>query len=562
MKSPSAIRRTIRNIRRAREILGVLIGYGFDNIIQELNLDRLLQKGRRIFSRSVPNEEIERLPIEVRLRKALEDLGPLFIKLGQILSVRPDLVPEAWADEFRKLQDEVGPVSYDRIKLRLEQEFPGKVDKIFRKIDPAPLAAASIAQVHRAELHDGTKVVLKILRPDVESIIESDLQILAWLAEFAEERFADLGYSPVKVVEQFSDELKREIDMRQEGRATDRLRRAFEENENVSFPRVYWQASTQHVLALEEIHGTSLSKVKKQELSPETRRNIVKYGTDAVFRQCFEIGFFHADPHPGNLFLLEDGTLCFIDCGMTGHIDPRTAGQLSDLIRAVVDQDLDQVVRIVIALADADPSISDDRSFRADAWEFIARFDDVSLKNLHMGNLLQDFFDRLRKHKIRCPSDIVFLIKAITTIEGVGEWLDPEFDVVEHVNPYLNSLVRDRYGFTALRKRVQNSLIGYSQFLEELPDQARSMLLNLRKNRVTVNLEHRGLENLRNTIDHASDTIAHSVFVGSLILGSAVLLLADSVAGERGLMSIFAAFGFAIAIFMIVARTVKEKFRS
>ena len=562
MKSPSAIRRTIRNIRRAREILGVLIGYGFNNIIQELNLDRLLQKGRRFFSRSGPNEDIERLPTEVRLRKAMEDLGPLFVKLGQVLSVRPDLIPEAWADEFRKLQDEVGPVSFDRIKRRLEQEFPGKVDAIFREIDPAPLAAASIAQVHRAVLHDGTKVVLKILRPDVESIIESDLQILAWLAEFAEERFADLGYSPVKVVEQFSDELKREIDMRQEGRATDRLRRAFAENEDVTFPRVFWQASTQHVLALEEIHGKPLSKVKKQDLSPEIRRKVVENGTDAVFRQCFEIGFFHADPHPGNLFLLEDGKLCFIDCGMTGHIDPRTAGQLSDLIRAVVDQDLDQVVRIVIALADADPSISDDRSFRADAWEFIARFDDVSLKNLHMGNLLQDFFDRLRKHKIRCPSDIVFLIKAITTIEGVGEWLDPEFDVVKHVNPYLNRLVSERFGFTALRKRVQNSLIGYSQFIEELPDQARSLLLNLRKNRVTVNLEHRGLENLRNTIDHASDTIAHSVFVGSLILGSAVLILADSVADERGLMSIFAAIGFAIAIFMIVARAVKDRFRS
>ena len=554
------LRRTLRNVRRTREIFSVLISYGFDNVVQELNLDRLYLSARRVFRRNRPSPDVVRLPQAVRLRKALEELGPTFVKMGQVLSLRPDLIPVEWADEFRQLQHNVPPVAFEKIKTQLDAEFKGRVDELFRSVDSTPIAAASMAQVHRAVLADGQEVVLKVLRPGIHDTIESDMQILHFLAGLAEDYFSNLGYSPTEVVDQFKRELEREVDLVQEGRSTEKLARAFEENAHVSFPRVFWQVTTSKVLALDEIKGVLLSHQNPENLSPEDRRSIVIHGTDAVFRQCLELGFFHADPHPGNIFARPGGKLCFIDCGMVGHVDPGTANLLADLVQGVLNQDLNSVIEVVIKLSDADPQIAENRAFRADAWEFIARFDDASLGSLQMGDLLQDFFDRVRRHRLRVPSDIVFLIKAITTIEGVGEMLDPTFDVAAHVQPHVERLVRQRYGIRAIRQRFQKSAVGYTELLETLPMQARSLLFSFRRNRLTVNLQHRGLEDLRDTIEHASNNIGQMLFIGALILGSAVLILADSVAGGPGWLSGIAAASFVAAVVMAVFHAIARRF--
>ena len=360
MKSPLAIRRTLRNARRSHEIVTALVRYGFHDAVQELGLDRLVQRGKNLLRfRKLQAEtpaDVVRVPQAVRLRQVLEELGPTFIKLGQVLSLRPDLIPPDWANEFRKLQSDVPPVPFENIMAALEREFPGKVTSTFQSIDETPVAAASIAQVHRAVLADQSNVVIKVLRPGVRELLETDMRILRFLAEFVEEHFTDLGYSPTAVVEQFEKELRRETNLVTEGRATERLQRAFLDNPNVAFPKVYWQATTTGVLALEEIQGVLLSKLTPSDFTDEERRNIVAHGTDAVFRQCLEIGFFHADPHPGNIFALPGGRICFIDCGMTGHIDPLTAQRLADLVQAVIGGELDRVIQTAIALGDTDPN--------------------------------------------------------------------------------------------------------------------------------------------------------------------------------------------------------------
>lgn len=563
MKSPLAIRKTLRSAKRSQEIVSALASYGFTDVVQELGLDRLAQRGRNLlrFRKTVTPPEVVRVPQPVRLRQVLEELGPTFIKLGQVLSLRPDLIPPDWADEFRKLQSDVPPVPFADIMAVLEEEFPGKVTSTFQSIEEKPLAAASIAQVHRAVLVDGHAVVIKVLRPGVREVLETDMRILRFLAEFVEEHFSNLGYSPTAVVDQFEKELKRETNLITEARATDRLRRAFEDNENVNFPKVFWEATTTSVLALEEIHGVLLTNMKDGDFSDEERRNIVAHGTDAVFRQCLEIGFFHADPHPGNIFALPGGKICFIDCGMTGHIDPLTSMRLADLVQAVISGELDRVIQTSIALGDADPSIGDDRVFRADVWEFISRFEAESLDKLDMGDLLQEFFNKIREHKINVPSDLVFLIKAITTIEGVGEQVAPEFDVVKHVQPHVERLVRRRYGIRALRRRLTNSAIGYAQLLEDIPSQVESVLFDLRRKRFTVNLEHRGLDYLTNTIEHASGNVAHSVFLASVIMGSAILILADSIREQPGLLTIIAGLGFTMSVVLALGRVITSKFR-
>ncbi len=545
-----SINQTLRNLKRYAEILTVLAKHGFGDVVQQSKLDRLVERGVSLVSVGRLNPEFERLPRQVRLRKAMEHLGPTFIKMGQVLATRPDLIPQEWVDEFKKLHDDVPQVEYEVIEQRVEQEFPGRRSAIFRSIQHKALAAASMAQVHRAVLKDGTHVVLKVLRPGIREVTENDMEIMRALAQWSEEHFANMGYSPIEVVNEFARELQKEVDLTHEGRATDRLRIAFEDDSDVVFPKVYWEATTRNILALEEIKGVSLAHLENGELSKADRRRVVANGARAVLRQCLEIGFFHADPHPGNLFALPGGRIAFIDCGMTGQVDTRTGQQLADLVSAVVHGDADQVIAVAGALADVDPNKLEDRSLRADVREFVSRFQDQPLDQLNLGPLLQDFFNRLRAHRIRCPADLVFLIKALTTIEGVGVSLDPDFQMTEFARPYVEKLVKRRYGVAALRRRISAGLRGYAELVEDLPVELRTLLTQLRKNRLAVNLEHRGLNRLVNTIEHASRNISFALVIAAMLVGSAILVLAARQPGTGALWFV-GVVGFITAIVLV-----------
>ncbi|MEQ8769526.1 MAG: AarF/UbiB family protein [Phycisphaerales bacterium] len=539
--------RTIRNINRAREILTVFAGFGFEDVIQDLEIDRLVLKGRRLIGLSKPDATVSREPQAVRLREAMEELGPTFIKMAQVLSTRPDLIPESWAAEFEKLQSDVPPADADEVRAHLESEFADALDDHFASVETEPFAAASIAQAHRATLHNGTEVVLKVRRPGIADVIDADLEILHTLASFIESRFEDLGYSPKQVVDQFERQIRRELDLSLERRSMARMARAFEGDDRLVFPKTYPEHSTKAVLCMEHIDGVLLADRADAGFSDAEREAIVSIGSDAVFRQCFEIGFFHADPHPGNMFVVrppddapDDAPpvrLCFIDYGMTGHIDPRTAEQLADLVQGTIQGELDRVIEVVIELTGVTPLIARDRAFRADVWEFISRFQTESLKDLQMGALLREFFAKVRRHKLRVPADIVYLIKSVTTIEGVGEAVCPEFDLIGHVQPHVENLVKRRYGFGALRRRVQGTTIAYAELLERAPRELRDLVHLLRDERITVNLAHQGIGELTHEIEQASRNISYALVLASLIVGGAIMMLADTAGGGgRGLL--------------------------
>lgn len=546
--------RTIRNIRRAKEILTVLASFGFAEAIEDLQLDRLVLRGRRMVGLSKPDATVSRTPTPVRLREAMEALGPTFVKLAQVLSTRPDLIPPDWAAEFANLQSRVRPVPEAEIRPFIEAQarrMPGgaSLAERFSSIEYAAMAAGSIAQAHAATLADGTPVVLKVLRPGVERTIEADLEIMATLAEFIEDRFADLGYSPVQVVEQFRRQVRREVDLELERRSMARMASAFEADGRVVFPRVYPQHSTPELLCMERVTGTLLSDFEASNFTDAQRRAIVAIGSDVVFRQCFEVGFFHADPHPGNIFVLlgepggTGGTgdhtparreaagvrLCFIDYGMTGNIDPRTAELLADLVQGTIAGDLDRVLDVVIELTGVSPMKARDRALRADAWEFISRFQSASLADLKMGALLSEFFAKIRKHQLRVPADIVYLIKAITTIEGVGEMVCPAFDLVEHVRPHVEGLLRRRYGFRAARRRVQGAVLGYAELAERAPREVAGLLHMLRSEELGVQLKHHGLQEVTNELERASRNISYALVIAALLVGGAILMLAERV---------------------------------
>lgn len=548
MNLPGPIASRVRNARRFQEILGVLTRFGFREFLLETGLTSLAE---RTFSPPAGADAPEAHgTMPERVRGALEALGPTFIKIGQILSTRPDLVPPDWAREFRKLQAELPPAPPEEVETLLEEVYGEDRDRIFRSIEPEAFAAASIAQAHRAVLADGTSVVMKILRPGIESLVASDVEIMRALAGLVARHVEPTGYDPEAVVEQFTRELEREIDLSIEARSTERMRRDFEDDDGVVFPRVYTAASHRRVLVMDELKGTLLADLDPTSLSPESRRTLVERGTNAVFRQCLRIGFFHADPHPGNLFHLEGDRIGFIDCGMTGRLDPSSAEQLADLVHGVTTGDVERVIRTSLRLAGADPTLRDDRSFRASVWRFLDHFEGGSLGEIRMGQMLQDFFDLLDRWQLECPADLVHLIKAITTIEGVAEEIDPTFDVVGHVRPHVERLVRRRYGVRAVRRRLYGATVDYAQLVERLPQDLGDLLRLARRRELGFSLDHKGIDELERTISEASVNISLGLAFAGLVLGSSVLVLADQVDDEPSWLSWLAASGFAAALFL------------
>ncbi|MFZ4574655.1 MAG: ABC1 kinase family protein [Phycisphaerales bacterium] len=552
------VERNIRNLRRYAEILGIFASYGLGDVVQELGLERFLERGARIATAGHANPEFAQMPRQVRIRRAMEQLGPTFIKLGQVLATRPDLIPEAWAEEFKKLQDDAPKLESGLVKLMIREELGDKVEALFDWIDDEPLGAASMAQTHAARLKTGEDVVVKVLRPSIREITEADMEAMRLIAEFAEDRFGELGYSPVEVVNQFAKELAKEVDLTMEGRATDRLRGMFEGDASVVFPKVYWEATTRALLTVERIKGVLVSKIKPEDFTAEERRAIVEAGARAQLKQCLEVGFFHADPHPGNLFALPGGRIGFIDCGMTGQLDDRTTQELAELVAGVVQGDIDQVIEVIQSLADVDLLIIESRAFRADVREFVSRFDNTPLDQLNFGLLLREFFAKVRAHKVRCPADLVLLIKALTTIESVATTLDPSFELAAFARPYVVALVKRKYSISAARKRLRGSLVKYAELAEDLPKEIRWIVGQVKKNRLAINLEHRGLQKLTETVESASRAVSLAMLVAALVVGSSIIVLASR--GADGLaLKVLGACGFLFAAMLAMVMVIKRK---
>ncbi len=542
----TSIKRTISNTKRFAEIVKVLSKFGFRQLVIDTGLHRLLGNAKEV-EESSQGGGAEGLPRPVRVRMVLEELGPTFVKFGQILSTRPDLIPLEWTQELKKLQDRCQQVPFAAIHKVLALEFPGRLELLFSTIEETPLAAASLAQVHRATLIDGTTVVIKVLRPGARALIEEDMALVETLAQLLEQYFSDLGYSPTAVAKEFSREIQKEINLVLEGQSTERLRRYFEDDANISFPKVYWSATTRNVLTMEEIKGRLLASVSPEELSGRERRTIVANGTDAVFKQCLRFGFFHADPHPGNIFLLPEGKLCFIDCGMTGQLDRKTTDQLINLVSGVVQGDIDRLCRVVIELTAVDPVVTDGRDFRMELRNLAEQFRNTDLQHLNITGLLSDFFGMLQRYRIQCPSDLLLLTKALTTIEGVAAHFDPTFDVLAHVEPQIEEIVQKRHSMQEIRRRLLKTLTNSLELMEKLPGDLQRFLDHARHSRFTLNLELKRIEHLSERIDSSSRIMGIAMIIAALIVGSSILILADRMSEEHGFIGTLGILGLILA---------------
>jgi|TARA_B110000116_G_scaffold271888_1_gene294128 ubiquinone biosynthesis protein len=509
----------IRNLPRMKEIVSVAVRFGFGEVLRGTKLGDLL-------GRLKPDNAVENTLPQVRFRLALEELGPTFMKLGQVLSMRPDLIPSEWAEELTHLQDNCPPVAWEDIKKELQLEFVGNFDTMYSSIEEAPIGDGSIAQVHRAVTSGGHHVVLKILRPQIEKIVRSDLQVLEAIASFLNNHGAKLGFDPKEVINTFSEALEYELDLSHEANSTKMLK-LLTEDECATFPEVFSDLSTRRVLAIEEVHGTELTKWKSADYSQEQRDRIVANGACAVVKQTLEVGFFHADPHPGNLFVLENEKLCFIDCGMTGRVEESMRKDLAMLLYGVAEKNIDLVTKSFLRIGDVLPDDIDERLLRKDLQDFIERFTQGSMEEVDMGSMLTAFLEGLRKHNVKCPGDLILMIKALITIEGVGKQLSPSFNLINHAKPTIEKLVKSQVGFGAMKDRGVASAQLWGQLAERLPDDATRFLDRIRRNRVRLNIDVDSIEHMTDAVDRTSKNISWAMIISALIVGSSIMVLAN-----------------------------------
>ena len=520
------IGRTYRHLNRYRQILAILIKYGFGDLLDRLRIDQYIGAGLQAISRK-RTERVEKLTRPQRLRMAFEELGPTYIKLGQILSTRPDLVPVDILEELARLQDEVPPFPFEAVKGVIESEFGAPAEEVFNQLDEQPLASASIGQVHKACTRDGEPVAVKFQRPAIQKIIEVDLEIMLHLATLAERHIKEFEiHRPVKIVEEFARTLEKEIDYLNEATNMERIARRFLDLPHVYIPAVFREFTTSRVLTTELIEGTKISKIKAIVKAGLDQKIIADRVVGLVFKQAFEHGFFHADPHPGNIFVLADNVICLVDYGMMGLVDRATREAFVDLIDSVVHQQEVKTTQVLLNLTDWDEE-PDIRALEREVADFMGRHFYKPLKDMEIGKLLQDLLHLTMRFRLRLPPDIFLMIKALSSVEGVGRALDPDFDLIANARPFIQKVKLERFGPKRISTDVYDMMSRLLQFLQQFPKDLMDLTGMIRQQRLSLQLEHKGLESMLATQDQTSNRMSFAIIIAALIIGSALIVISE-----------------------------------
>jgi ubiquinone biosynthesis protein len=520
---PLGLRKSLRHLNRYREILRILVQYGFWDIVEKIQVGLIFDISKKILPR-MEKKEYAILGTPVRLRMAFEELGPTFIKFGQMLSVRPDLIPPQIAEEFTKLQDEVAPVSFQILKPVIEEEYGATLSETFTQFDENALAAASMAQVHRARLKNGEEAAVKILRPNINQIIETDLEILFNLAELIEKHIPESKlYDPVGIVNEFAKTIRKEQNLISEGRNIDIFHRYMQKEDYIKIPIVYWEYTTEKILVTEFIQGIKISDLEALDKAGIDRKQVAENGTKSILKQVFEFGLFHADPHPGNLFVLPGNVIAPVDFGMVGRIDEDMKTDLLDILRGIVDKDAYRISRTLLNVGMIEDLVNM-RDLQRDLLDYLDRYYGIPLEQLNTARLLNEFMELVRNYRIKLPPDMVMMGKALTISESVGRELDPEFNMFDLLIPYTRHMFSQRWSPAYQYRNLNRMLDTGIDLLKNLPDDIRSILLKLKKDQITVRFQHQGLEHLTRELDRSSNRISFSLIIASLIVGSSLVI--------------------------------------
>jgi ubiquinone biosynthesis protein len=518
-----AIGRTYRHLNRYHRILRVLFKYGFNDLVDRLHIDQYLESGLQMINRK-PREQISRLSRPERLRLVFEELGPTFIKLGQLLSTRPDLIPADFLDELAKLQDDIPSFAQDEVRAIFKEELGRYPEEVFHYFDTEPLAAASIGQVHRARMDNGIEVVVKVQRPGIENIIAVDLEILAHIAELMEQYLEEVqGHQPMAIVHEFARSLSREIDFSIELANIQRFARQFEGNPAVHVPLVYPELSTDRLLVMEYVVGIKSSKTETLREQGYDLPLIAERGANLVMEQIFVHGFFHADPHPGNVFILPDNVVCFIDFGQMGRLSLKDREDFTDLVLDLVAGNEQKIVtgvlKVTVQLGEVDrENLARDLGSLMDMYLY------RPLGELEAGKILQDLLDLVSRHKLSFKPGLYLMMKALSTVEGVGLMLDPTLELINLAKPFMRKIRLGRMQPGRIAEEISLTGSAYLHLLRDLPEELRTILTQLRSGRMRLEFEHRGLKSLGTTLDRVSNRISFAIVLAALIVGSSVII--------------------------------------
>ena len=540
----------VRDIGRLHDIASILIRYGFGDMVRRMGMANALERAGRALHWNEA-EELAHMDPPARVRRAMEALGPTFVKLGQLLATRVDLFEPEWIAEFSRLQDSAHTATYEGIHQQLTEDLGAAPEMVFAAFDPEPLAAASMAQVYRARLEDGTEVVVKVRRPGIRLTVEADLRWMARLAELAESESPELrAFQPREVVRQFTQSLRRELDFASECRNAERIAQNFAtytgfngdsvpkakvvgapaqgvappapQEPIIVIPRVFWQWTSERVCVQEFIAGISGRQLERVDQAGLDRQVLARRGAQAVLKMIVEDGFFHADPHPGNVFYLPGNRIAFIDFGMVGRLSEARRDQLMRLLLGLVQHEPQRVADVMIEWTG--DGATDEDGLTLEIQAFVQQYHGVALKQLRLGAMLTDLVTILRQHQLRLPPDLSLLIKAFVSLEGMGHELDPDFNMAAEAMPLLQKTLRARYAPNAVLQRGWHGDKDMLSLLSGLPQDVSRLLRAAKRGRLEIHIDVLHLKRLGNQLDSAANRLVVGVVVAALIIGSSIVM--------------------------------------
>jgi len=554
---------TYRNLERIRQIVNVFLKHGFGQFIEQINLHRFIPLRRRIraFGRW---PTIERHTIPERLRMAFGELGPSFIKLAQLLSSRPDLITPAYANEFKKLQDKVPPFPAEIAKKTVESELRIRLEDVFSDFEETPVAAASIAQVHNATLKDGKKVIVKVQRPDIKETIETDISILNTIARLMVKYIPESKlFNPEGIVEEFSKTVRKELDFIVESKNAQRFKKNFADYEGVCIPAVYPDLTTEKVIVMERFEGVRIDDIKGIEAIGIDRKELARRGVDIYFKMIFEDGFFHADPHPGNIFVLPDGRIGLMDFGIVGWVTPEMMEKMANAFLAIVRRDFDLLINQYIELGIVSDKVDIEtfkREFKADLVELLQPLYDLSISEVNFASYIETLTHLMVRHNLTIPSDLLLMNKTMLILDNIGRQLDPDFNFMLIAEPYASRLVRRRLSPGRLLEKARDNIVEAVELAQTTPRQLHIFLKRALKDELNFNVNLIGMQRLIKDIDRSSNRLAFSVIVAAIIIGS-TMLIQSGPEGEAfglptiGMVGFFIAFVFGIWLLISIIRS-------
>ena len=535
-----------RDLARARQIAGVLVRHGLGDVVRRMGWAEALEKAGHALHIEHPADLAHLSPPE-QWRSALEELGPAFVKLGQILAGRADLLGPEWIAQFERLHSRAPAADPEALRAQLTEDLGAPPEQVFATWDAEPLAAASIAQVHAATLADGTEVVVKVRRPGIETTVAADLRLLERLAHSAERQWPELQpYRPAELARQLGQSLQRELNLATECRHAERIAKAFSDQPEIVIPKVYWDHTHERVNVQQRIRGIPAEDNPAIDAAGIDRHLLAQRGARAVLQMVVRDGFFHADPHPGNLFFLSGERIAFIDFGMVGRVTPERREQLLDLMLGLVQRDAEAVAEVLIDWAGAQ-ELADEDGLRSDIEAFVDAYHGTPLAQLSLAAMLADVTAILRSHRLALPADLALLIKVFITLEGFGRGLDPDFHMASEATPLLREALHARYYPRAVALRGWQAVRRMARLLGGLPTDLQRLLRAARKGRIQVHIDVQDLRQVADQLDRAASRIAVGLVVAALIIGSSIVMTVQAGPTLLGLPA-FGLLGFVGAV--------------